>query len=463
MAKDRITGLVLSEDALEWTTLSVKARGKVLDSGRVSLGESPAPADEAEAEIPTTADRIKDACSGFKGSSVVAGVGTDQLLLRVVELPPVEDGEIGSMVELQVDKFSPFPVESMVVTHEVLQRHQNGSLVLIAAVKEDVVNALGQTLEDAGLRTECLDAAIMGWWWILRDAGKSGEAGRRVFLFLDQSSVQMIAVQDGVPILFRSVAGAQEIAHEDSDREICAEVAHSLMSLELEHGGGAATSIMLLYRGEEPLGLASALKSECACEVETAAQDTLAPLSEGLARRAAMREAGRVDLTPMTWRKAEKGRVFRKTVLVAAAAVLVLWLACLGGGVGVLTYQQYKLDRLKAEMEAWRAPALQVRSARRRVFMIERYTDMKTSALECLREISSLQPQGIDLTSFSYRKDESVKIYGEATAVSIVYSFKNRLDGSGVFDESDLTGPTRDARKRKEVFDIELQLAGGAG
>jgi len=99
---------------------------------------------------------------------------------------------------------------------------------------------------------------------------------------------------------------------------------------------------------------------------------------------------------------------------------------------------------------------------RRRVFMIKRYMDRSDSALECLREISALQPRGIDLTSFSYRKGETLRISGEAETVDQVYSFKSKLEGSTLFVGAKLQGPRRDRKKRKEVFDIDLRLHGGA-
>ena len=70
------------------------------------------------------------------------------------------------------------------------------------------------------------------------------------------------------------------------------------------------------------------------------------------------------------------------------------------------------------------------------------------------------QPVGIDLTSFTYRKGEHVKIVGEAMDVDRVYDFKNKLDDSELFTKTSLQGPRFDKRKRKQVFDIEMTLAG---
>ena len=125
---------------------------------------------------------------------------------------------------------------------------------------------------------------------------------------------------------------------------------------------------------------------------------------------------------------------------------------------GGLAWQGRRLAFLQAEQARWRAPALEVRDLRRRVFMIRRYQDRTYSALECLREISRVQPGGIDLSSFNYRKGEEVRISAAATAVELVYEFKNALDESALFGEASLQGPRTDRRKGREVFDVVLAL-----
>lgn len=463
MARDRITGLVLRDDAFESTTVQAKSGGKVDLSARIDLAGPPDAEEEKGGEpIPGIAEQIRPECSRLKGSTIVAGLATDQLLLRVVELPVAEPDEIAGMVSLQVDKFSPFPVDRMVVAYEVLHTEENVNRVLIAAVQTDVADAVGETLKQADISTDRVDAEIMGWWWILSDTGKIGTAGRQAFLFLDAPEPKVIVTQDGIPILFRSIAGMTGLTAEETVSEVAGELAHSLMSLELEHGGGAATTIHVWCHGNAPDGLLDALQSECDCKVQAESLDSIPPVSEGLARRAASRGAGqRLDLTPSTWRDIEKTKLLRKKLVVFSSSALLLWVLCLGGLLGGLAYERHRLESLKAELEELHGPAREVAGMKRRVFMIESYLDTEASALNCLREISDVQPDGIELSSFTYRKGESLSISGEADGVNTVYAFNNDLDACGLFDGSDLIGPRRDSRRRKDVFTIVLSLPGG--
>ena len=90
-----------------------------------------------------------------------------------------------------------------------------------------------------------------------------------------------------------------------------------------------------------------------------------------------------------------------------AAAVFGLWAIGIGGLLGGLTFQNLRIARLKTKAAEWHKPAMEVRDLRRRVAAIGQYTDRRTSAMECLREICVRLPQtDMDLSLFSYRKDD---------------------------------------------------------
>lgn len=443
---------------------------EVVNSGRIDLnpdtertspsGETPAgETGPATIDVAVAAEEIRAKCGSLQGE-IVLGIGSDQVLLRVIDLPPVEDAELADMAELQVDKFSPFPVETMVVSHEILQRNDDGVRVLIAAVREEVVNYLGDLLAAAGIKPTRVDAAVMGWWHLLHHSGAVAALGRHAALLVDDPAPQLIVADDSVPIAFQSL-GSMEIAEgTDLAHEIGGEISYALMSLELERGGAGARTVSAWTTDASPPGLAAALAEEASCEVDEKPLDSLGSASEGLARRAAD-VTSLVDLTPAAWRQAEAVRSFKRRIITATAVVLGVWLACMIALWGGTAYQRSRLAALEALQQQWAEPALEVRDLRRRVVTIERYMDRTYSVLECLREVSRLQPEGVDLTQFSYKKADGVDIAGEAAGVGLVYDFKNALDASNLFGETTLLGPRTDTRKRKEVFEISIPLPGG--
>ncbi len=462
MAKDRITALVLGDHDLEWSTVPLKGQGRVLASGCEAFVP---PREHDKTDIaaepdPSVGSQLAEACGKLKHDSIVAGMSTNQVLLRVVELPEVSDAELAGMVELQVDKYSPFPVDAMVMGHEVLDRHDGMLRVLVAAAREDLVNELGRTLRAAGLHTDRIDAAILGWWRVLHDSELIGAAGRDVFVFPQGPNPDMIVVQDGIPVLFRAFSGLETLDEDALAEELCGEVSHSLMALELEHGGGAATSVTLCLTEDAPGDLLQRLTAACGGEVKTLALEALPSVTEGLARRAVDRASGRMDLTPDAWRSSERAALLKGRLITAVGSLVLVWILTIGALLGVMAYQKRRVAVLGEDLVAWEVPGMQVREMRRRVYMIERYKDVKTSSLECLREVSSVLPSGMELTSFSYRKGEALKLSGEAGSVDLVYAFKNKLDAGDIFESSDLVGPHTDPRTRKEMFDVDLLLPG---
>ena len=453
--------MVFADKAADWVTISRdQEKVEVAGSGRIVLPEAEAKAEDGATAVgEDTRTALKRELSALKGQ-ITVGLPSDKLLLRTISLPAVSDDELSSMVQLQVDKFSPFPVESLVISHEVLEKRRDTYLVLVAAVKEEIVEAVGKTLLIGQLVPGRVDAAVLGWWRVFRDSGITGK-GIELFLLMASSVPELVVLQDGVPLVFRSLGECEGMSENEIADEAVETVNHTLMSLELEHGLSVRGSVTVLSKGPASAVLLEKLRNACPCEVTHKSLEDLPTAPEGVARR--FMEQGRtgLDLTPAAWRQVETAKLFKQRILTGAMSVLGAWLftiIILFGGVYV---QQLRLVSSKKTESELHKSAKDVVTMQNRVRMIRHYMDRSKSSLECLREISQVQPRGVDLTSFTYRKGEEVKISGEADSANLVYDFKNKLDGSRFFTGTSLDGPRRDPRRNKEVFDIDMKLPGG--
>lgn len=495
MASDYTTGLVARDDLLEWTTLQGGKDGLAVvathrtewkkPSGGEAAPRSPEPeavgedaadtqGETTEAAIPQgpaesagdgaevrgpTPEEFQKALSGVRGDTVVGLVSHD-LLIRVIDLPAVDPAELASMVELQVDKFSPFPVETMVVSYEVIKRTHETCRVLVAAAQQSIVDSMGETLRTAGVEPARVDAVILGWWRLLREARALEDEARQVIVILDGSCRDIAVFQDGLPVVVRSLNMDLDAAEEDIVRDLAEDVSSTFMSLELEHGVASHCSVAVWHRGDVPDEIKTELETACQCPVSTHLLDDLPPVSEGLARRQANNVAG-LDLTPRSWRLAGSARLFKKNMVIAAAAVFGVWLLGMGGLFLGLTLQNLRLSNLQTQAEEWRGPATEVRGLRRRVSVIRQYTDRRSSVLECLREICLVlprEPDKVELAQFSYRKTDVLNVGGSAVTVAQIYAFKRKLDKSSLFGDVILEGPRWDPRRKKQVFEMNIEL-----
>jgi len=456
MAKDVATGVVLTDRELSWTSVRrTKSGVERLETETVPL-PGPSGKEPAEGAGEERLVVLKGVKARIRSGSAFVLPST-KVLLRSVRLPAVPDDELAGMVQLQLDKFSPFPVENLVFSHEVLRRDENELRVLIAAIERRAMESFTAEIEAAGLRPRRLDVCAMIRSRILKDAGEIPDEGRHPVVVITPEETEIIVFEDGAPVLFRALGGSMQGGDEELAAEVAREVEYSLMTMELECGPALLKTVGLWYSSESAY-LKDRIAEALPVSVESGALDSLPPVSEGAAAR--MFDAGAVNLVPAVWRSAGMARQFKKRMLTAAAVLLSVWVIMVGAGAGTMLYRRSGIDRLSSEAESLVAPAMQVRDLRRRVVLVKRYTDKRDSALEYLREISAILPEGIDLSSFSYRKGEGVKISGAANAVDLVYRFKNAIDGSEMFKEAALTGP-RKTPKGEEVFSIEIMLREG--
>ena len=390
-------------------------------------------------------------------SDLCAGLPSDKTLMRVVDLPTSDPAEMKGMVDLQVDKFSPFPVEHMAVALEVLSQKEKTSRVLIVAIQREIVETFGQALGQAGLLPRWIDVQVMGWWYLLKEQGEIPEKGRNVILLLEKTGTELIVCQDGIPVVFRSLGSGQGLSEEDFFSELADETAYTLTTLEAERGAADGVKLGLWYgavkappklvvpdavplkapppAGGPPAALVEKLREACGIEVDSRSLDSLPPLTEGLARRTAAKGDTALNLAPPEWRTQEHGRRTKKSLLIASVAFLVVWLAGVSGFIGGLKVQESRRDQLKSSVAVLEKSAAKVKELKDKITSFEQYADRSRSALECLREISALLPQGVELSSFSYKKGASLSLRGECATPEPIYSYVQALQQSPLFTE----------------------------
>jgi hypothetical protein len=463
MAQPDITGIAVVDGQVHWMTFR---RGKrdleAPTTGMIGAPEpaAAAPATEAEAatagEAPTP-ESIAAALTGMQ-TELVLGLPFEKTLLRIIRLPTDEPAELRSMVDLQVDKLSPFAPEQTVAAFESLPGATAGTTtVLIAIAQRAVLDEMQATLGKAALAR--VDALLLGLWDGLARTGQLAEHGREFLLVADESGVQVIVHESGIPLACTYVAGPFDLSRPDDRSDIGREVARLLMALETDHGQPTSLSGAVWAAPAAATALAATVGEICGTACRDLDRQSLPAALEGIVRRGG-RGAQAIDLTPAAWRQTEQAIRFRRRLWRAAGAVILAWGLLVSAAFALLAYERRLVGRLNAESQAWLTQANDVRTMRRRVNMIQRYRDRHDSALECLREVSVMLPQGIDLETFTYRKDESVEVAGLASNSQIILAFRDRLNGSPLFKRI-VAGPSTRMRDGRFRFSLELSFKSG--
>ena len=457
MAISWVTGVCVQPNRLEWTVLRrVKETWEISDQGNVELPF----AEGGGGGLAAAA--LKPHVRRFKGTVSVA-LPTGRLLLRMALLPSTDAMELRGMVELQTDKFSPFPVESVATGAEVLDASGTSALVAMVVVRREDVEA-GRAFQEAGAPPDVVDVEALGWWWGLKHSGRIPSHGTQIILRATAGNLDMVVARDGAPLLFRSLPAlpAEAAARAEWTGECTEEVADSLTALETEWGGSGTPTLHVFHAADTPPDCAEALKKSLGLEaLFTHPLEELPTASEGVARRlAGPSRLLAMDLAPEEWRAADQARRTRRRLLQSATVFLVAWLLGIGIFWTLLNVQRGRLGRLQAEVEAMEGPALEIRRLRAKVREFSQYADRTHAALEGLRVVSENLPQGMDLTSFVYRKGVSLTLRGQSDAPDTVYGFIQGLERTALFPEVKSEGISTPPGKRSQ-FGVMIRLPGG--
>lgn len=441
MAQHGITAVAWRDGKLEWTSLAAQG-GKV--SGQ-SVETPPAP---------PTPEFIKPFAAKW-GGPLWLTLPASQALLRVVSLPTTDEAELRGMAELQLDKFSPFPAESMVMALEVVERQEKATRVLIAAAQREAIAAQATTLLEAGLLPAGVGVDILGWWQNLKAAEKLAERGGELVIVLTAAGADLMALHNGHPLLFRTLS--QNLA---GSAELIEELDFALLSLEAEWGEEAPR--LSVWRAPEvPVALAEAIQSHTDLRVTVHELAALPSLTEGVAQRAAsaLVTTPLINLVLPDWLTEAKQRVLRRRLTLAGSVVGIAWFLAIASVVGFSQVAKQRVAGMQREQAQLEKPANEVRQQQELVKVLQQYADPSGTALESLREISSALPDGVKLTSFIFSKGEKLTLRGEADDAKNIYAFQQGLKGASRFKQVQLHGITPPSGKQRNTgFSVTVAL-----
>jgi hypothetical protein len=451
------TGIHYTDEMVEWAVLRKSRKG----TEKIREGSLPVPEgffQQKDAPL-FPSEVLSEIRRNFRGV-VTVSLPSSQLLMRILELPSTNAQELRSMVELQMDQISPFPVDQLTFSYEVLKRTENHSRVLAVAAQRKTVDTLGDLFKAQNVYIRSLDAEVLAWWSLLLAHGQVPCEGRVVLILEEHTEFSMIVVDDGVPVCFRSLELFHDFTDETVMHEIVEEMHYTLLSLEAEYGHRENCALEVWSEAEFPEQLVSLLKEQCGGPVNLHELNSIPPVSEGLALRTAERRLHHAELVPREWIELQRRKRLIKVGTVAAITVLSVWLAVITITGAVFSIQQAAYNRVKREAAKYEGPARAAQAAREEMLSLEKYADRSHSALECLHEITTSLPDGVEIASFTYKKGEAVSLRGSSDRAESVYDFFQKLGASGIFsgikDQPVSTRMVKD--KRVSTFSITAEL-----
>lgn len=449
-----ITAVCRTVDGIEWTSRQVKQDGnEQVEQDSASVIFSGTTTEELMASIELPED-VTERLAG----EITVPLRASELLMRVMELPSSDEDEIVNMVEFQVDKISPFPIDQLAISHEILHQTEESSLVLMAASKRSHIDAIGDIFEKKGVRIHSIDARVLGWMKLLEDEGHIPAEGCEIIIIDDRIDFSLVVLLSGIPVAFRMLQPQTDEVN--IAEELAYEISYTLTTLDTEHDFPAPVAIQVWDYDDLSTNLRAMLSEKSGLPVHHHSLASLPVLSEGIVRRT-LTDASRIELIPREWVEHQKRTQLRRKFTLIASSVATVWIIVLLIFYGIYKVRDIQLNGAKKRQAAIESDAREALNNRQKLKALTLYTDRSDSALECLREVTQMLPVGnIEFISYNYKKGKGVTLRGTSSDDDVVYNFFEKLTASSLFeqlkDQSVNTKTTKGVRRA--VFSVTLVL-----
>jgi type IV pilus assembly protein PilM len=131
----------------------------------LSLGSFPTPINAIQNNMVVDSKAVVDTirklidASGVKSTQVISAVPGRAVIMKKVQMPKQEPGELEANVEFEAQNIIPENLENVNLDHQVLSQSDDGNRmdVLLVAVKKEIVNSYADTIQAAGLTPAVMD------------------------------------------------------------------------------------------------------------------------------------------------------------------------------------------------------------------------------------------------------------------------------------------------------------------
>jgi type IV pilus assembly protein PilM len=144
---------------------------------------------------------------GFGNRSVRVGLASARVILRIVDVPELNDADTRSALALQLDEYVPIRIEDTVFDFQPLPPSDDpelGRRVLLAAAHQDAVRPLVDAVRGAGLRVAAVDVVPAALARAFHDH-RPDPGHVDVVVSIGGGTIVVVAAREGLPMFARTI------------------------------------------------------------------------------------------------------------------------------------------------------------------------------------------------------------------------------------------------------------------
>ena len=336
--------------------------------------------------------------SGERGREAVLALPLSRMLVKMVLVP--EGGDPVETATPILKAMSPYPDEPITVSCETVRETPAGTVVIAAALPEGAAEDIATALDEAKLNVVRVDSIALGairglWPDIMADGGE----GRKLLVLKSPDGAVLVVMDGTAPSSIRAVADGADMKRETM-----------FSLLEAED-----------FNGSKPL--AATIERDIDIDAALA----------GVAERTD--ETGSLNAIPDSWLEVLEEARFKKKLFRGLAVAGGIWLLAMAVLFGVPVAYDFMTDRTKDRSRAHAKAYAAVSEKRAKVKLVRQYSDHARGALETMRAVAEVMPDGMTLTSWEFSRDDGLRIRGESDDTASIYMFKDRIVDIGGEDD----------------------------
>jgi hypothetical protein len=339
----------------------------------------------------------------------IAWLPADQVYLRVIQLPASDPKEVLSMVELQLEKLSPLPVNQIVWSMELLPRTGENlqTVIVIIAARQLAEEFLGQ-LEASGYIADRLEIPCLHQ--LLEK--ESTEDGVWVYPMLQAgTSLCLVAWR------FGSTLQQLQLIHlpegENRTALVVEQLTKTAWAGEIE---GWLTSQVRCHLVADAATVAlwePALRQWAGAPLATSEPLPEGKLGELSARRASRGET-KANLLPAEYAARYQQQLVDRLWMGGLAGVLAIYVVGVliyFGALQVVKYQCYQVENKVAQISNDYTNAVRLKE---KIDVLQNQLHLKYAALDCFKAVAEKLPTDLTLDLFQFQNGQKINLSGTA-------------------------------------------------
>jgi len=391
----------------------------------------------------------------------VAWLPAEKVFLRVVHLPGSDFAETLSMVELQLEKFSPMPVAQIVWSIELLPKRPDDTLqtaILIIVPRDAVEQFLGQ-LEGQKYLADRLELPVLDELL----ATQVHEDGIWIFPGATTASPYLLAWWYGG--LLQNVTLFSPAVGLDLGAALKEQVSQIAWAGELEGWLTAPPRWHLVAAGETAATWEVLLNQVAEEPVQLIAPVPPSQIAAMSARRA-VRANGTANLLPEEFAVRYRQQYVDRLWMRGLGAVVVLYLigvAIYFGALQVLKFQHYRLESQVKGISQSYTNALKMEG---RIVVLEDRKNLQFAALDCWKAVADLLPSEVSIDQIYFQRGKTFDLFGTVpqeheVEVTDFNSALRRAKVNGDLLFSEVSSPSSQVRGSSVVWKFSCKLKSG--